>query len=105
MQGRNENNQSLYWSLSRPLKYMGLTLDEWGVLMIGLLPGLILLNSEAQLKLGFLLIGCGIVLCYSFKKFKKLSEHFLLKSYLVSKGLVSAPLDYPALLNKKGAGK
>jgi hypothetical protein len=84
---------------------MGLTLDEWGVLMIGLLPGLVMLNSDEQMKIGFLLIGCGIVLCYVFKKFKKLSEHFLLKSYLVSKGLLNAPADYPSLLNKRGVGK
>ncbi|KJV52949.1 hypothetical protein OTSGILL_1096 [Orientia tsutsugamushi str. Gilliam] len=24
-------NQKLCWALSRPLKYMGLSIDEWGV--------------------------------------------------------------------------
>ncbi|KJV55654.1 hypothetical protein OCHUTO_0765 [Orientia chuto str. Dubai] len=25
--------QKLYWSLSRPLKYMGLSIDEWSVVL------------------------------------------------------------------------
>ncbi|WP_341756985.1 MULTISPECIES: hypothetical protein [unclassified Candidatus Tisiphia] len=96
----NNLNQTLYWSLSRPLKYMGLTIDEWGVLLLGGIPGLIFLNSaNATLGLSFIIIG--IILCYGFKKFKKLSEYFLLKSYLVAKGILPAPKGYPALLNKR----
>ena len=92
-------NQTLYWSLSRPLRYMGLTLDEWGVTMLGIVPGIVLLNSS-NAKLGLLCIISGIVLCYAFKKFKKVSEYFLLKSFLVAKKLLPAPVSYPALLNK-----
>lgn len=96
----NQSHQPLYWSLSRPLKYMGLTLDEWGVLLLGGIPGLIFLNS-ANAKLGLSLIFVGIGLCYGFKKFKKLSEHFLLKSFLVAKDMLPPPQGYPKLLKKR----
>ena len=96
--GQNQN-QTLYWSLSRPLRYMGLTLDEWGVIMLGIVPGIVLFNS-GNAKLGLLCTISGIALCYAFKKFKKVSEYFLLKSFLVAKKLLPAPLGYPALLNK-----
>ena len=94
------SNQQLYWSLSRPLKYMGLTLDEWGVLLLGGIPGIVFLNS-ANSRLGLSFIIFGIMLCYAFKKFKKLSEYFLLRSYLVAKGILPAPKGYPSLLKKK----
>lgn len=94
------SNQQLYWSLSRPLKYMGLTIDEWGVLLLGGIPGIIFLNS-ANVKIGLSLIVVGIMLCYSFKKFKRLSEYFLLRSYLVAKGILPAPKGYPSLLKKR----
>lgn len=96
----NQGNQRLYWALSRPLKYMGLTIDEWAVLLIGVIPGIIFLNS-AKLKLGIGFSIVGIMLCYGFKKFKKLQEHFVVKSYLVAKGLLPVPSKkYPKLLNK-----
>ena len=79
---------------------MGLTIDEWAVLFIGGVPGLIFLNS-ANLKLGITFLSLGMGLCYCFKKFKKLSEYFLLKSYLVSKGILPAPKFHPNLLNKR----
>lgn len=97
---KNNPNQTLYWSLSKPLKYMGLTLDEWGVTLLGIIPGIILLNSGV-LKLGFSFFILGIVSCYAFKKFKKLSENFLLKSFLVAKNIMPPPKNYPVLLHKK----
>lgn len=96
----NNSNQRLYWSLSRPLKYMGLTIDEWSVALIGGIPGLMFLNS-GQLKLGVIFLSSGVGLCYGFKKFKKLSEYFVLKSYLVGKGFLPAPKYHPNLLNKR----
>ncbi|MCZ6902645.1 MAG: hypothetical protein O7C59_09175 [Rickettsia endosymbiont of Ixodes persulcatus] len=93
-------NQRLYWSLSTPLKYMALSLDEWLVILLGIVPGIVLLNS-GHAKLGMICIIAGIVLCYAFKKFKKLSEYFVLKSYLVAKKWLYAPTSYPNLLGKK----
>ncbi|KJV69774.1 Uncharacterised protein [Orientia tsutsugamushi] len=90
-------NQKLCWALSRPLKYMGLSIDEWGVVLA---PGIVLLNSR-HAKLGLAFMVGGIALCYCFKKFKKVSENFLLKSFLVAKGLLPAPLGYSRLLGKK----
>ncbi|KJV56114.1 hypothetical protein OCHUTO_0577 [Orientia chuto str. Dubai] len=92
--------QKLYWSLSRPLKYIGLSIDEWSVVLAGGIPGIVLLNSS-HIKLGLLSIVTGAILCYSFKKFKKVSEYFLLKSFLVAKGLLPKPISYLGLLNKK----
>ncbi|WP_371222313.1 hypothetical protein ACA351_10420 [Orientia tsutsugamushi] len=93
-------NQKLCWALSRPLKYMGLSIDEWGVVLAGVAPGIVLLNSR-HAKLGLAFMVGGIALCYCFKKFKKVSENFLLKSFLVAKGLLPAPLGYSRLLGKK----
>ncbi len=100
MPHNSNQNQQLYWSLSRPLKYMGLTLDEWGVTLIGIVPGIVLLNSGSA-KLGLFCMISGIVLCYTFKKFKRVSEYFLLKSFLVAKKCLPAPISYPALLGKQ----
>ncbi|KJV77074.1 hypothetical protein RHORCCE3_1757 [Rickettsia hoogstraalii str. RCCE3] len=93
-------NQRLYWSLSTPLKYMGLSLDEWFVILLGIVPGIVLLNS-GHANIGVICIITGIILCYIFKKFKKLSEYFVLKSYLVAKKWLYAPTSYPNLLGKK----
>ncbi|KJV73018.1 hypothetical protein OTSTA763_1739 [Orientia tsutsugamushi str. TA763] len=57
------------------------------------------LNSR-HAKLGLAFMVGGIALCYCFKKFKKVSENFLLKSFLVAKGLLPAPLGYSRLLAK-----
>ena len=96
----SSRNQRLYWSLSKPLRYMGLTLDEWGVVLLGIVPGIILLNSGSA-KLGLICMMSSIIWCYIFKKFKKVSEYFLLKSFLVAKKWLPAPLSYPGLLGKK----
>ena len=99
-----QNLQRLYWSVARPLRWLGLTLDEWSVLLVGLIPGLFFINGNngaRGLKLGLLFIICGIAGCYGFKKFKNLSEHFLLKSYLLSRGLIPAPSTrYPHMLGQ-----
>lgn len=99
MQENHRSYQRLYWSLSKPLKYMGLTVDEWGVILVGIIPGIILLNST-YLKLGMTLIIGGVMLCYSFKKYKRLSQNFKIKSWLIAKGLLKAPLGYPNLLKR-----
>jgi len=97
----SKNNQRLYWSVSKPLRWLGLTLDEWGVLCAGLFPGLFMVNSQ-NVVTGLVFILSGIVVCYVFKKFKKVSEYFLLKSYLLSKGMLPAPSkQYPHMLNKR----
>lgn len=93
-------NQRLYWSLSTSLKYMGLSLDEWFVVLLGIVPGIFLLNS-GHAKFGACCITCGILLCYILKKFKKVSEYFVLKSYLVAKKCLPAPDSHPNLLGKK----
>ncbi|MFP3034781.1 MAG: hypothetical protein ACEY3C_04545, partial [Candidatus Tisiphia sp.] len=61
----NCSNQRLYWSLSTSLKYMGLSLDEWFVVLLGMVPGIVLLNSS-NAKLGVICIISGITLCYTF---------------------------------------
>lgn len=78
---------------------MGLSLDEWAVMLLGVVPGIVLLNS-GNAKLGLVGMIVGIALCYTFKKFKKVSEYFLLKSFLVAKKWLPAPACYPLLLGK-----
>ena len=96
-----QKEQRLYWSVSRPLRWLGLTLDEWGVLLGGVIPGLFIVN-DSQSSVGLVSIVGGFVLCYFFKKFKKISEFFLIKSWLVSRGYMSAPSKgYPHMLGKR----
>ena len=99
MQYSTNQNQALYWSLSRALRYMGLILDEWGVTLVGVIPGIVLLNSS-NAKLGLFCMSCGIGFCYMFQRFKRVSEYFLLKSFLVAKNFLPAPASYPVLLGK-----
>jgi hypothetical protein len=95
-----KNQQKLYWSVSKPICYLGLTIDEWGALFVGLVPGVFMINGE-NFKIGMIFIIGGCFSCYLFKKFKGLSRFFLLKSWLLSKGLISAPSkNYPHMLNK-----
>ena len=75
--------QRLYWSLNQPLRYMGFSLDEWGVALLGVMPGLYFVNDEGTV-LGLLLITLGVLGTMMLRKFKKLSHHFLLKSYVRS---------------------
>jgi len=73
-----QREQRLHWSISKPLRWLGLTLDEWGILLGGMIPGLFMVNST-ELTLGLTFIISSCTLCYGFKKFKKVSEYFLLK--------------------------
>lgn len=100
----SKNRQRLYWAVSRPLRYLGLTLDEWGITLIGVLPGIIFINSS-NIKLGLIFLVGGALLCWLFKKYKKISQSFKLKSFLVAKGLVRPPKLYPALLKKWRVGR
>lgn len=100
----NNGQQRLFWSVSRPLKYMGLTLDEWAVSVVGGFPGLWFLNN-GQIKLGLLSIISGAVLCWMFKKYKRLSQSFKPKSFLIAKGFLPAPTNYPKLLKKNKVGR
>lgn len=54
MQYSTNHSQSLYCSLSRPLRYMSLTLDEWGVSLVSVIPRIVLFNS-GNAKLGLVL--------------------------------------------------
>ncbi|KJV52265.1 hypothetical protein OTSGILL_1664 [Orientia tsutsugamushi str. Gilliam] len=76
-------NQKLCWALSRPLKYMGLSIDEWGVVLAGVAPGIVLLNSR-HAKLGLAFMVGGIALCYCFKKFKEGIGGFFAKKFFSS---------------------
>lgn len=100
----NRFQQRLFWSVSKPLKYLGLTVDEWGIFIIGVGPGLyFLINGSIKWGFGFL-IG-GAVLLYLFKKYKRLVKNFKMKSYLIAKGFVLAPISHPKTLNKEKVGK
>lgn len=101
---KNNTQQRLFWSVSRPLKYLGLTVDEWAMVMLGFIPGLIFLNSE-EIKVGLCFLIGGIVLCYFFKKYKRLSQSFKIKSFLIAKNIMPAPVSYPKLLKKEKVGK
>ncbi len=96
---QNNCSQRLFWSLSKPITHMGLTLDEWFLAAVFGIPSVICLIF------GFISLGCcllittGIVLS-SVKKFKKLSRGFVVKSWLVAKGLMLAPKYYPNFKNK-----
>lgn len=94
-----QSEQRLFWSIGRPLKYMGLTLDEWVVTLAGIIPGIIMINS-GMARLGLISFLVGIILCYMFKKFKGVSEHFRLVSFLVALGVWQASKAYPMLKGK-----
>ena len=98
---RNTRTQRLYWSLNAPLRFMGLTLDEWAVFCIMLLPALYLLNADEAL-LGGIFALSSFVLTGIFRKVKKLSENFLVKSHLIARGFWIAPSSsYPDLIYKR----
>jgi hypothetical protein len=101
---QKSQQQRLFWSVSRPLKYLGLTLDEWAIALIGVLPGVYFINSANIRVGGSFLIG-GLVLCWSFKKYKRLAQSFKIKSFLIAKNLFKAPSKYPKMLNKSKVGR
>jgi hypothetical protein len=79
-----------------------MSIDEWSLVLAGFVPGIFLLNGQSA-KLGLGLMFTGFFGCYLLKKFKKLSEHFLLKSYLLAKGVLPKPSKgYPKLNNIVG---
>ena len=96
--------QRLFWSVSRPLKYLGLTLDEWAIALLGVFPGVYLINS-ANMRLGVCFLIGGFVLCWSFKKYKRLAQSFKIKSFLIAKNILKAPSKYPKMLNKSKVGR
>ena len=100
----NKFQQRLFWSVSKPLKYLGLTVDEWCISLIGVLPGIYLINS-ANMRLGVCFLIGGIILCWSFKKYKRLAQSFKIKSFLIAKKILKAPSAYPKMLNKKKVGR
>lgn len=85
-----ERPQRLYWSLNEPLKWLGLSTDEWTVITGGTIPGIFCLNSGSFL-MGFVLFAVGIGGCMILKKIKRFTRHFLIKSFLLSKNLVPKP--------------
>ena len=100
----NKFQQRLFWSVSKPLKYLGLTLDEWAIALLGVFPGVYLINS-ANMRLGVCFLIGGFVLCWSFKKYKRLAQSFKIKSFLIAKNILKAPSKYPKMLNKSKVGR
>jgi hypothetical protein len=94
--------QRLFWSVSRPLKHLGLTIDEW-VVTIPLVLGGWIVMTVGNFFLGLSLLIGGVFVCFSMKKYKRLSDNFQLKNYLVSKGLMAVPKHCP--IKKKRIGK
>ena len=98
---QQQKSQRLFWSLSQPFRLFGMTIDEWALVLGGVIPGIVLVNDDGLMFGMGLMIG-GCFSCYAVKKFKKLSEYFLLKSWLLSKGLTAAPSKgYPHMLNQR----
>ena len=101
---QKSQQQRLFWSVSKPLKYLGLTVDEWCISLIGVLPGVYLINS-ANIRMGSCFLVGGFILCWSFKKYKRLAQSFKIKSFLIAKNLLKAPSKYPKMLHKIKVGK
>ena len=100
----NKYQQRLYWSISRPLKYMGLTIDEMLVTIAGIGMGVYFLMDTSLRLSAFFFIGT-LTLCWFMKKWKRVSANFKLKSFLVAKNILPAPKNYPKMLNKERVGK
>ncbi len=96
---QNSNSQRLYWSLSKPIKHMGLTLDEWLLVLVLGFPAIILLIG-GSIKFGFCLLAITVTILSSVKRFKKLSRGFVVKSWLLANGLMPIPKYYPNLKQK-----
>ena len=65
-----QKEQRLYWSVSKPLRWLGLTIDEWVVLLGGIIPGLFMVNNHENIA-GLIAILGGFLGMYFLKKFKK----------------------------------
>lgn len=94
-------NQKLFWSVGAPFRYLGFTVDELCLILGGFGGCVVLLNT------GYFLVGLGVLLCTIVsltvvRNFKKMSKHFLLKSYLLAKGFMPPPSsNYPHLLGER----
>lgn len=104
MNKHNHLQQRLFWSISRPLKYMGLTVDEMLVTLTGIGLAIYFLMDERLSISMFLFVGT-FTMCWFLKKWKRLSTNFKLKSFLVSKNILPAPKSHPKMLNKERVGK
>lgn len=96
--------QSLFWSVSKPLKYLGLTVDEWSIALIGVCPGIYFLNN-GNIRWGCFFLISGFIMCWLFKKYKRLAQSFKIRSFLIAKGIMQAPSTYPNMLNKEKVGR
>lgn len=96
--------QRLYWSISRPLKYMGLTIDEM-IVTIGGIGIAVFVLMDGSLKLSLFFFVATFVACYSLKKYKRVSQYFKLKSFLVANNIMPAPPSHPKILGKARVGK
>jgi hypothetical protein len=100
----NRFQQRLFWSVSTPLKYLGLTTDEWLISIIGIGPGLYFFINES-IRWGFICCIGGFFVLGLFKKYKRVAQNFKIKSFLIAKGLLKGPSRYPNMLNKEKVGK
>jgi hypothetical protein len=96
-----KNKQRLYFALAKPLSYLGLTVDEWLILITGVVPGIIFAHNDSA-KVSIMFLVTGIFACFMFKKYKKIAPHFLWKSFLLSKNLWPRPSkNFQRFLNKR----
>lgn len=77
----------LYHYLSESVQVLGLTLDEWGVVLVSVAGGLMCRSAVSQLGA----YGAGGLLLYGLKKFKKHGGGQDLKAYLYWQGFWPAP--------------
>tara|TARA_B100000614_G_scaffold168859_1_gene150462 strand:- start:8787 stop:9095 length:309 start_codon:yes stop_codon:yes gene_type:complete len=87
---RCERTYRIYTVLSKELTFLGLTLDEWMLLMGSVMCGLYLV-MHGHVLVGAGLLVLGVMATSSLKKFKKLSVGFSLKSALYMSGYWPAP--------------
>lgn len=91
----HEKIHRIYTVLSKNLTFLGLSMDEWVVLMVGVMGGLYMI-MHGQLLLGSVFMIFGVFGTSSIKKFKKLSVGFSLKSALYMSGYWPSPSNnYP----------
>ena len=82
--------QPLFSVLSEPIRYLGLTVDEAGVIVAGLFCGVFLMSGQYSI-VGFFTIGLGILGCFALRKYKKLYGKLRFKSVLVAYGVLLPP--------------
>ena len=97
----NFRQQPLFHALSKPLCYWGLSVDEWGIVVIGSLIGLLIMNS-GSLFYDLAVMGLSVFACSSLRNYKKIGGHFLLRSVLTAKGILAPPsANYPQELGQR----